>query len=916
MALLRSLTFLATVMLWFSSSENAGAQADYKKFFDEDNLPPVRELFDSGRYDIVEQATSYALNRGQPSVDWRTLRMWSLFRQGKYEEALEGAAAIPVSYKDSIPALMEVYDLFSQLGKTKEAAEVLDLVNAAALKQNPKDRKPLDLVALGKAGVALGADPATVMEQYFDPAKVDRSKEKRKPNEAHPGLVEAHIATGQLALEKSDYKRAAEEYRAAIKYQPNNPDLRFGLAKAFFPDDRKKAIEHLTKGLEINPMHVDSILLMAEYLIDSEQYDGAQELIDRARLTNPAEPLAWAYQSALENLAKHDLKAAEESRSKALSVWDKNPVIDHTIGRVLSRNYRFAEGAEAQKKALAMDESFLDAKLQLAHDSMRLGDEETAFKLAREISEEDPYDVLAYNLTILEKQIDAMETIETEHFTIRMPANEVEIYGDRVVELLEESHAVVSKKYGLELKDRVLVEFFPQQQDFAIRTFGNLGGAGILGACFGSVVTMNSPGGLAHGKNNWEATLWHEFTHVVTLTVTKNKMPRWLSEGISVYEEMQRDKTWGQRMTLTYRKMILEDGDLTPISQLSSAFLNPKSGAHIMFAYYESYLVVEYLIDNYGLESFKKILTDLGDGVLINDAIAKNTTEMVNLEIDFDEHVRDLAKNLAPGVDFTEPGPEEVDPRNPFEVAKFLNHNIKNFWARDTHTRHLLGRKQWEEAIKSADEMIKLFPDYLEHYNGYQMKAMAYRALGKPEEEAAALRDWAAKSSEAHTAYARLMDIDLEEENWDKLVINANRANALNPFSKQLHYCKGCALEAKGKPKEAVTSFEKLLKLRPTNPSEVRYRLAKLIKPDDETRAKRYLLDSLAESPRFRDAHQLLLTFKEPEEAAVPEATPAGKPKGDPFGGGAAALPAPGTEAPSGTDDGTKPAESPARSGN
>jgi hypothetical protein len=68
------------------------------------------------------------------------------------------------------------------------------------------------------------------------------------------------------------------------------------------------------------------------------------------------------------------------------------------------------------------------------------------------------------------------------------------------------------------LKRPVLVEFFGAQQDFAIRTFGALGGQGMLGVCFGTVVTMNSPGSLAHGRNNWESTLWHEFCHVITLS--------------------------------------------------------------------------------------------------------------------------------------------------------------------------------------------------------------------------------------------------------------------------------------------------------------------------------------------------------------------------------------------------------------
>ena len=46
----------------------------------------------------------------------------------------------------------------------------------------------------------------------------------------------------------------------------------------------------------------------------------------------------------------------------------------------------------------------------------------------------------------------------------------------------------------------------------------------------------------------WESVLWHEFCHVVTLKMTKNKMPRWLSEGISVYEERQVDPAWGMKI--------------------------------------------------------------------------------------------------------------------------------------------------------------------------------------------------------------------------------------------------------------------------------------------------------------------------------------------------------------------------------
>ena len=37
---------------------------------------------------------------------------------------------------------------------------------------------------------------------------------------------------------------------------------------------------------------------------------------------------------------------------------------------------------------------------------------------------------------------------------------------------------------------------------------------GALGACFGRVVTMDSPKARPPGEFQWEATLWHELAHV------------------------------------------------------------------------------------------------------------------------------------------------------------------------------------------------------------------------------------------------------------------------------------------------------------------------------------------------------------------------------------------------------------------
>jgi tetratricopeptide (TPR) repeat protein len=851
--------FFPVFLTWLMFAEFANAQADYKKYYDDDRLPSVREQFQQGRFVMVIQQCEYAERRNQPSPEWRTLKMKSLAQLGKYAEALTEADHIAVQFAKDLPTLLDVYEIYRITGQKTKRDQTLELINQAADAVPIKDRDALDLVHLGKAALLLGADPAQVLEKYFGPAK----KLPKKGPQAPPGLVEAHLAAGELALDKSDFKLASQEFAAALKHEPNRPDLRYGLARAFLPSDREQGMKEIDKILETYSFHFGALLVRAESAINYDNFGEAHTFLKVILGINPHQPEAWALKAVLAELETGDPADFKEARDQALISWKNNPGVDHLIGRVLSRKYRFREAADSQLRAIKSDPKFLPAKLQLALDYLSLGEEEKTWPLVKEVAEADQYNVLAFNLETLEKEIASYDSIKSEHFIIRLPANEAKLYGDRALALLEEARNVLCPKYGVTLNKPTLVEFFPNQADFAIRSFGSLGGAGLLGVCFGSVVTMNSPGSLTHGKNNWEATLWHEFAHVVTLTATKNKMPRWLSEGISVYEEMQKNPNWGQRMTSSYRTMIVEKNELTPISKMSSAFYNPPSGEHVMFAYYESMLVVEYIVKKHGHDTLRKILVDLSKGILINEALEKNTGSLETLENEFARHVLDLAENLAPGVDWRTPEPDEVNPRSPLAVAAFLKKNPKSFWAHQTHTKQLLQAKNYTETIKAADDFIALYPDYVDGLsNGYFMKATAWRGLGNPEKEADTLRVLSAKSAEAYAAYGKLLTLDLQSQKWPQLLENAERAMAINPFLKDIHYCRGCASQHLNQPEAAITAFEKLLPLNPANPSEVRYRLAELLHPKDTAKARRYLLDALADSPRYRDAYKLLLKIE------------------------------------------------------
>ena len=218
--------------------------------------------------------------------------------------------------------------------------------------------------------------------------------------------------------------------------------------------------------------------------------------------------------------------------------------------------------------------------------------------------------------------------------------------------------------------------------------------------------------------------LWHEFGHVVTLTLTRNKMPRWLSEGISVYEERQHRGSWGEQMQPRYRAMLLAE-DLTPVSKLSGAFMRPKTPAHLQFAYYQSSLVVEWIVEKWGLPKLRECLADLGKGVAINTALAKHFAAIEKLDADFAEHAKAKAKAVGPKLDWTQPARGELT--SPQRLENWLAKNPDSYTALSLHADHLIEAGDWQAAKKPLLRLIELYPEQHAEDSAYAQLARVHR---------------------------------------------------------------------------------------------------------------------------------------------------------------------------------------------
>jgi tetratricopeptide (TPR) repeat protein len=809
------------------------------------SLDDARKLWLSGKYTEVISLAREAIDSREWDENWRIYLGKALWTTGQYEEASKVMTAAVRNQPYSIRTRMAAWPIFRSNGELAKASKALDEINELGGYRRGNYRDPQNFVALGEAAVLLGADPKVVLDNFLEPAR-----------KADPKMKEVYLAIGRLALTKHDYALASKNLQAGLKEHPDDPELLAALAEAFSPDDRPQMLELLETALEKNPNNIEGRLLLADHMIDAEQYDLASEELGKIEEVNPWRPEALAYRAVIAHL-KEKPEEFKALREKALKFWSSNPLVDFTIGKKLSQKYRFAEGSAFQRQALLFDKEYLPSKIQLAQDLLRLGEDAEGWALAEQVHKADAYDVGAYNLVTLRDTISKFNVSTNEFFRVRMSAMEADIYGGEVLKLLEQARTILSAKYGMPIDKQVTVEIFPAQKDFAVRTFGMPGGEGYLGVCFGNVITANSPASRGGNEMNWKAMLWHEFCHVVTLRMTKNKMPRWLSEGISVYEERLRNPSWGEKLTPQYREMIAK-GEMKPISELSSAFMAPPTPMHLQFAYYESSLAVQFIAETYGHDSLKQILRDIGDGKPIIVAFAARTTEMKKLEGEFEAYVKNIANEMGPDSRWAKPA------RNPQgEIdGNFIAANPDNFWVIKEKGEKLLEAKKWEEAAQICEKAIEMYPGQTGNSSAYAMLARCWRELNQPEKEREVLTRWLRIDSEGSEGLMRAMEIDRDRKDWKRLGNDAEQLMAINPLIIPPHRGLAESSAALEKPAKAAEEWKTVLKLEPPDPAEVHFMLASNLKSLDQADAKRHALQAIEEAPRFRAAHALLLELE------------------------------------------------------
>ena len=526
------------------------------------------------------------------------------------ESRLEPIAATdPVSAAGLELALLQHY-----LGRRNEATPRLTML----VDRLQRSREALDLYRGALAARALG--------EYRLANSLVRNAALAAPDD--PAI---QTLWGDLFAEKYDQLEASKSYNEALALDDQWAPAHLGMAVALTDTDPPTARAAAEAALEIDPDYLDAHLFLAQRDLDDRDHETAGSSLDRALALNERSLEARSLVAAVAYVEDR-LDDFDEEIERVLAI---NPVYGEAYrvaGNLTARNYRFEEAVALVRRGLEIDPDNSRSYAELGMHLLRTGDEPGARAALERSFADDPFDIVTFNLLSMLDSLDEFETFEVGDLIVRLHRDEAPVLKDYVLELAQRALDDLSARYEFKAEGPILIEMFPRHDDFAVRTLGLPGMIGALGACFGKVVTLDSPRARTPGEFNWESTLWHEMAHVIALQMSNQRVPRWLTEGLSTFEEKRARPDWARDQDLGFATALNEDNVLS-LRDLNGGFSRPET---ISMAYFQASVLVEHIIDEYGESTIHTLLRAYGDGLDTAAALDQVGLDFDSLQASFD----------------------------------------------------------------------------------------------------------------------------------------------------------------------------------------------------------------------------------------------------------------------------------------
>jgi tetratricopeptide (TPR) repeat protein len=636
------------------------------------------------------------------------------------------------------------------------------------------------------------------------------------------------VSWRRLYLDYGQPGDATDLFREALKLRPDYPPAILGLAFAAASTFEGNAAEIARSALNADPKLVEAQELLARLALEDNNDVRARDEAHKALDMDPNAVQAKAILATMDWLA-----------DKKDTPWDPHDARAYeTAGHFFMLNRRYNESIEFYRKALSLDPNLVTARSELGINLMRLGQTHEAFDELKACFDKGFKSAATSNSLKLIDSFKDFVTFTTNNTVLKLNKKESDLLRPYVESEMKRVIAAYEDKYNFKLQKPVQVEVYPDHEDFAVRTMG-MPGLGALGVTFGYAIAMDSPSGRPPGDFHWASTLWHEMSHVFTLSMTNSKIPRWFTEGIAVHEETAINPEWGDRLG-TDEIMAIKDHKLLPIVDLDRGFIHPSYPRQIVVSYFQGGQVCDYITEKWGWNTILAMIRDYGNG--------EDTPTVIRKEL-----------RIAPE-DFDKQLFAYIDARTKETVSHFSE------W-RDGMKKltELAAKKDVDGVIKQGLAIRDLYKDYVEQGSVYEFLATAY-AEKKDMANAIDELERYAHQGGRNPATLKLLAKDLTDAGRTKEAAQVlDRLNYIYPVDGDLHNKLGHLLLDQGNAAGAAREFAAELAYKPIDAAQAHFDLARALNAENQTeKAKDQLVMALEIAPDYRPAQKLFLELSKP----------------------------------------------------
>ena len=817
-------------------------------------------------------------------------------RRGHYEKAREGLLALPKSATSVREVVLLKARVLRRLGDYDKAIALLEklvatdeadcharhqlgaVLHDSGLRQRaeklwqensdrmPRPKEPLQLAYVGRSMFRLAG-----RENYEAASRllVDSMKAAPERPEARTTLGElkflaygetARFPSGEKDLKKVLDQNGDDENALLAMYRIRSANMVL---------DANKTEKFLSRVLDRNPRCVAALLERASNVLDDRRFEEAARRLNEVLSINGNHRVALCHRAAAAMLLHQD-EEFREYRERALAGDADWPECDRIIGDHLAALYRFAAAIPFYQAALVRAPEHVPSIHGLARSLIYTGAGKRARVLLAQAKKLQPglVDPWRNNAIAVQDLLEEeYDTINLGDFTMLLHKEDSEVLRAYLLPIHLEAVEVLGAKYGWKPKEKTTVEVFHTWDDFSVRTIGFRGFAA-LGACFGRLITLVSPVDLDLRRQDfmWEATAWHEYTHVLTLGLSNSRVPRWLTEGFSVYEERAREKSWERGMQRDLFDAFHNE-DIPPVHLLNRLFRGPR----ILFGYYQGGLLVELIEKRFGFGDALELLRGFGDDLplqqVFNRALGMSSRKFDGIFLDYVE--KDLLRGmklvprfnnatLARRMVSAKRDPSDLRSRidlcwaalqrnNPVDAGRWLADVLRTdpehpqgqlvraemlrrrgqfeqaveMWQRGFKN----GAEDFDSRIRCGDVMLKLdnakgaidqwqrakacWPSCTEQETAPELRlAKLYRVQGDSTQAQMEMKSFCRRTARAFAPRYTLAEFEKKADNRRAELDYLIECNRIDPFYREMHVRMGEAYEALGQPAQAALEFE------------------------------------------------------------------------------------------------------------